>query len=644
LIVASERGERGERGRRGAAGGGRRAPAGGRAGAGPICTGVPPRRGAARAAAAAALASFAALATLAPPRPAPAAPAAQAPLPRLASTALPPPDADLARELEAALAKAAGGKDDERQAGLSALRDAGPAMVPALARKLAELRKSLDRDAAGALIAEARRRGRAKAGAAPAPAPKGPAGADDEAGEGGGDWLAFVTAAPRPGDATYRDVVAVLAAERALADAGTTPAVRELVNVFVYFGDLFRIDVQHMLARLGDRALPALLEARKHEAERVRRWASRQLDALGKAIPGEAVQVTDPQVLADVLRAYGRTKDVDALRVVVSFAGSDRAQVRDAAREALVNYGEAAIWQLREAYENLLGQRPPPGSPWDKLAADLFEAHDRARLAEVYALFDEGLELGRAGRFADMAERFDRVLARAPTFERRAEMVPGYLSLARSVDADDPGRALALARKALRLDPQGAHAKALGSYVLTLEGEAQLGRGLADAVPFQRAVDLDPSNGRARADLARLERGPGLAPPGPYRYAAAAAVALAALASALFLRPWRRATPPLAPAGNARPPAAPGGGANPGPPGAAEGPPAPALDADGERETAARPGAEGRPPAADAGPGDLARSPARPRPARGQNDPKPAKAPGPRGAAGRRGVRAAARR
>ncbi len=489
------------------------------------------------------------------PAPSLAAPPAQGALPRLASTALPPPDADLSREVEAALTKAASAREEERRAGLAALRDGGRSFLPALARKLLELRKSLDREAAASLITEARKRGRAAKGGEPEAAPKAPKGAAGEAeAEGrdaGGDWLAFVTASPKPSDATYRDVVAVLAIERALTEDGSTAAAREIVNVFVYFGDLFRVDAQRGLARLGDRALPALLEARKHDAERVRRWAARQLDALGKAIPGEAVQVTDPQVLADVLRAYGRAKDVDALRVVVSFAGSDRAQVRDAAREALVNYGEAAVWQLREAYENLLGQRPPPGSPWDKLAAELFEAHDRARLAEVYGLFDEGLELGRAGRLVDMADRFDRVLARAPTFERRAEMVPGYVSFARSLDGSDPARALVLARKALRLEPEGAHAKALASYVLTLEGEAQLERGLGDAVPLQRAAELDPSNGRARADLARLERGPGLAPPGAYRYAAAAAVALVSLASALLLRPWRRASAPTADPGEA---------------------------------------------------------------------------------------------
>jgi len=146
-----------------------------------------------------------------------------------------------------------------------------------------------------------------------------------------------------------------------------------LIDVFFYFGDLFRVDVQLQIAKLGDRAVPALLEAKKHDVEKVRRWAAKQLDALGRAIPGEAVQIADPEVLADVLRAYGRAKEIDALRVVVSFTSSDRVHVREAAREALVSYGEAALWMLREAIESATGKRPPAGTPWDKLATDLFE-------------------------------------------------------------------------------------------------------------------------------------------------------------------------------------------------------------------------------------------------------------------------------
>ena len=109
-------------------------------------------------------------------------------------------------------------------------------------------------------------------------------------------------------------------------------------------------------SRLREKAVPALIEARKHDAETVRRWASRQLENLGRAIPGEAVSTNDTQLLADVLHAYGRTRDVDALRVVLSFCNSERERLREAAREAITAIGEPGIWQLREAYLSMTGE------------------------------------------------------------------------------------------------------------------------------------------------------------------------------------------------------------------------------------------------------------------------------------------------
>ena len=76
---------------------------------------------------------------------------------------------------------------------------------------------------------------------------------------------------------------------------------------------------------------------------------------LGKGVPSEAVQTENQAVLADVLRAYGRTRNPDAVRIVVSFANSERAQVRDASRQSVALMGEIASWQLRDSYENVVG-------------------------------------------------------------------------------------------------------------------------------------------------------------------------------------------------------------------------------------------------------------------------------------------------
>jgi tetratricopeptide (TPR) repeat protein len=496
----------------------------------------------------------------------------RSPLPKLAPTTLPAPDPAQIAELDAALTKIISAKDDERKDGLTRLKEGGAQLLPAMSRRLAELRKGANRDVMGTLITDARKQGKKGSKGKPEPSEKpdkpekGDKGDKDkpekkpkhkpvekeEKDDPASDWLNFVTASPRPTDPVYKELVTILAIERALVDIGTTPATRELVNVFVYFGDLFRIDVQHMITRLGDRAVPALLEARKHDAEKVRRWASRQLDALGRAIPGEAVQVSDPAVLAEVLRAYGRTKDIEALRPLVSFASSDRVQIRDAAREAVVSYGEAALWQLREAYETLTGQRPSPGATWDKVAQDLFAVHDRARLAEVFSLFDEGLAAMRDKKYVEMAQAFDKVLARAPTFERRGEMTGGYLAYAHEVEEKQPAQALLFARKALRLAPDAADAKSIESYVLTLEGEQEIARGVVDTVPFKRALEIEPSNERAKRDLVRAEQNLTSTAQGPQRYLLAAGIGLVGTILALFVGFWRRdrdddAPPPQAP-------------------------------------------------------------------------------------------------
>ncbi len=474
---------------------------------------------------------------------APAA-APRAGLPRLASTALPAPEAAQTTELDKALAEIVGGKVD---AGQARLREGGAALLPAMARRLAELRKSLAREQAAAIIEEARK-GRVKDDKHKKHEKKDKAEREKErqAAAHQNDWLTLVMAKPRPSDQAFKDTVAVLAIGRALVDLGTTPAAREIVNVYFYFGDLFRIDAQQLVARLGDKAVPALTEARKHDVEKVRRWAARALDALGRAIPGEAVQIADPDVVADVIRAYGRAKEVEALRMIVSFTGSDRVVIRDAAREAVSSFGDAALWQLREAYEATIGKRPPPGSTWDKLAHELFEAQDRARLEEIVSTFDEGMAALK-DKHLDVATRsFDAVLARFPGFDRRGEMVPAYAGLARDLADKDRARAVVLARKASRLDAAGPLAKPMESLALTLEGEALAESGVVDLAILQRAVSLDPDNARAKATLSRLESNPAALPTSRARYVGAAAVGVAALVVCAALALGGRRAPPSA--------------------------------------------------------------------------------------------------
>ncbi len=505
-----------------------------------------------------------------------AEPSAAVPTPTIPApqpTALPAPDAQSVSELDAALAKLAGADDAARKSALAELADADPSSIPAIAARLASLRKTADRDGMGKLLERARKKSRtASDDEDPGPVrkrDKDQASDDKEAASqpasacnhdlsdgSPSDWLSAVLSAAERDKPGYKDLVAVLALERACVCISTTASARELVNVYTYFGDLFRPDVQRQLERMGERALPALIEAKYHDSRMVRSWAERRLDQLGKVIPSEAVRTNDNQVLADVLRAFGRAREVEAVRVIVTYANSDRAQVREAAREALGLIGEPARWQLKEAFENLTGRKPESSWDWKRTAIELFASYDRARLAEVYRTADDGFAHHKAGKLDDAIAAFDRVLARAPTFERRAEMVPAYLEKARALRDEDRVAARAALRRAELLDPTGPHAKAVQSEQALLDAEELATRGVVDIALLQRAVELDPDNARARVALQHAEQGVEIRQATWRRYAVAVAIGVIALAAMLFvvLAPRRRKNSPAAPPAPPPPP------------------------------------------------------------------------------------------
>ncbi|WP_434043699.1 MULTISPECIES: hypothetical protein [Sorangium] len=541
-----------------------------------------------------------------------AAAAASSPLPelpRLAPIARPEPDLTAIRELDRVLDQLTSQDARSRESARAGLDEPIPGIVDAVRLRVQDIRGSLDRDAAPRVLAEARREGRkalkgekdgdgrdakkkgadakdgksdkgAKKGAGDAKKGAGDAkksaadekkgagdtkkdaradkgakkGADNEKDESEGDWLDFMLALPRPRDSAWRDVVKLLAMERMLVAAGTTPAVRELIALHAYFGELLRIDLQRQIVKLRDKAVPALIEARQHDAKIVQRWANKQLDLLGRAIPGEAIASNDTQILADVLRAYGRVRDVDAMRAILSFCNSDRARLRDAAREAISAIGEPGIWQLRDAYLNLTGEKPPREWSWDRIARELFATYDRARLAEVYKLMDEGVAAASAGKLAEATDAFDKVLARAPLFERRAEMVAAYVERAGSLADDRREDALAMLRKALRLEPTGEHAKKIEAEIAYLEGALLIDRGTPDKFVLERALELDPAHAGAKAALASLGDKVAERKSQKNRYIAAGAVGIAAMLAMFFIARRRSDPAPSPRQGSAAPP------------------------------------------------------------------------------------------
>jgi len=364
------------------------------------------------------------------------------------------------------------------------------------------------------------------------------------------DYLEMLLSHPRLDSRPYRDLVAVVSMGRMLRQIGTTPAARELVSIYARFGEFLRVDTQLALEQLGERAVAALVEAERHPAPKIAQWAARQLDALGKGIPSETVQTNDPEVLADVLRAHGRARNPEAARLVISFVSSERAQIRDAARQAVVLMGEVANWQLRDTYENIVGKKPPREWSWDRTARELFSEFDRLRLAPVYELFDQGVAAQRAGKLDEMARAWDQVLAQSPMFERGTEMAAGYYSFAEAhLDDPDPNLALKALSRVDRLAGDSEPLKrSAQSLRLTLEAQRLFARHIADQTLLRRALDLDARNARAKHLLERITRGDAGAERRVYRYVAAGAILALSLSGLVFILLRRKTTVDTGPA------------------------------------------------------------------------------------------------
>jgi tetratricopeptide (TPR) repeat protein len=354
--------------------------------------------------------------------------------------------------------------------------------VPAIARKLAEQRKAPTAAVAAAIKAATAATGKST---------------EVDLGE------ALVETKSDGGG--YRAAIATVMLVSALARIGTTPAVRQLIKVALDHGGAFRPEVARQVKVLGDKAVPALIETRKESSSELRHWAYSQLESMGKRVPGDAVQTKDNQALADVLHAFAAVHDMDALPVLLSFVNSDRIQVRGAARDALAQFGQDAVWKLREAYANIAGKPAPEGWTAAEVRKELFAAYDRLRLQEVFGLLDEGLAREREGKHEEATVAFDKVLARQPMIERRTEMVPAYFAYASMLEETDATRSLATFRKAARLWPESPRTSQIEAEIAYLEGKELLARGIADVEPFKRALTLDPGHTKARAELTRLE-------------------------------------------------------------------------------------------------------------------------------------------
>lgn len=416
-----------------------------------------------------------------------------------------------------------------RERASRSLLEAKSDWVSGIERRVDRLAERSDKSAQKALLARLR-----KARTSPTPI--------ESENDGSPDYLQLALAQPDPSDPNWAGLTQILALRRMLEAIGTTEAVREIIRIYVRFGEYMRIDCQRGLDALEDRALAGLIEARRHPAPKIAEWAKRRLSLLGKTSAHEAVRTKDPQALADILVALGREQNPETTRLLISFAGTEQATIRDAARQGIVLIGEAASWQLRDAYLDTTGKQPPRDWTWKRTARELFTEFDRLRLEKVYRLFQQGQEAEKAKDWDKMRAHYDKVLSLAPLFVRRDAMTQGYLAYVEHKKTESPEVVSLVLRRIERIARDEKTRAAARSERLLLEASQLKAEGFLDRTLIERAARLDPKNVERAKELLTPKR-ESEAWGATERYAIGISVALLSLLGATWIMVtgwWRR--------------------------------------------------------------------------------------------------------
>jgi hypothetical protein len=343
---------------------------------------------------------------------------------------------------------------------------------------------------------------------------------------------------------------------RALQRIDTMDAYRQLVDLTAVHDRLWGPERRRIAMRAGLRMTPVLIECRMHSSTRVRAWARRTSIELGVAEPVDAVQRVDVRLLPEVLRSYGRVRDMDAMQVIVGFLGHQRTSVREAARHAIGEYGRNAIWQLRRAYRLQRRQAADPSWSAERTLAELLRVLDEERIGAARADLDAGLAAMRDGRLAEVERRLDRVLAIAPSPPRLTEIATAYAAIgADRLDRGDRPGALRAYRRAARLAPAAEGMREWQAQIAFAEAEERRAAGVLDLPGYRRALELDPGHEAAADALERHSEEGAASTRGLRNAAVIGAAVLLALLGVFLVWPRRRREAAL-PVAVAEPPVA----------------------------------------------------------------------------------------
>lgn len=334
-----------------------------------------------------------------------------------------------------------------------------------------------------------------------------------------------------------REMAEVPVLWRALDRMESVEAQRTVFPLIAIDRGLWMPEARNWVRARGPRLMATTIYARRAEQPQTRRWARWAMEELGTEDPGRTIQELEVDLLPEVLRAYATLHVQSAMRVIVSHVDHPRRDVRSAARWAMSQYGGNAIWILRTAHRNELGELPPSEWAWERVADAIYEHVDAERMAPVREALDDGIEARARGDLGAMQTQFDTVLAQVAEVENPAPLAEGYAELA----ADAQGRgelveARTGLRRALRLWPDGPPAAQWRADLMFVDAEIARSNGVLDADAYAALAGTDP-NHPAAAILA--EEPETRAPEQDDRtlWALIAAVALALLGMGLLWRP-----------------------------------------------------------------------------------------------------------
>jgi hypothetical protein len=403
------------------------------------------------------------------------------------SLALSPwPAAAQAPSIEAEEARLAAPDPAEREAAVVALRTLPASAAEAIGQRLRALaRRPIPEDRAETILHAFRRA-------------TGSRRADDVVDVA--DGVAAVLATSR--DEPTRQIAALVLLTRALEGHGTPASLAIALEAFRVPGDAFVVEGRRFTARVGPRAAGTVLRSLGHPDPRVREWARWSMQHLGLDAPGSFVRAASPSVLADVLRAFGQARLMDAMPILASLVDAPQRIVREAAFEGLAAYGSNAIWTLREAYRLHADEDAELSWGAERTLEALREAVERNRLAaaeEALAEAEARLAEGDAARAAELA---DVVLLSRPELGSaevaRIYLAAGEASLA-ARDARTAARHLARAERLARLGGDAALLRRAEGLVTYVEAETRLAAGTLDVDAYARAAAAVPDDPRLAA-------------------------------------------------------------------------------------------------------------------------------------------------